>query len=84
MDIMVTHTPAIVVPFQQNSELEQITRANIFEQQGLVTVIKEKDFNEGVLMNRIEELLSGSNANSTQPSVKMNGARCMTEFLLNL
>jgi predicted glycosyltransferase len=82
MDIVLTDTPAIVVPFELNAELEQITRASYFERLGLVSVIRESELGGQSLIENVTEQKSGTRKN--RPQIKCDGAHRLAEFISNL
>ena len=82
MDLIVTRTPAIVVPFELNGELEQITRAREFENRGLLDVLRESELTGRSLISRIEKVAARDHRESSPPLV--DGAERMARFLQEL
>ena len=78
MDLIVTNTPALVVPFEGVAEREQLIRAKMFEKHNIVKVITEDDLNYMSLLHAMDML-----SESPAPQIDMNldGALHMTEII---
>ena len=57
MDLMVTKTPSVLVPFGKNRESEQPMRANLLEKHQLSVILKETELNPQTLSDAIEAAL---------------------------
>ena len=78
MDLLVTATPALVVPFEGVAEREQFIRAVKFEQLGIAKVIREKELDGGKLLEFMAQV---SIDNETNQQIKLDGAAKMAEIL---
>ena len=56
MDLMVTKTPAILIPFAEGSESEQSLRAKIMQQHGLCLCLNEKNLTVATLDQKIKQM----------------------------
>ena len=79
MDILLTNTPALVVPFEGQSEQEQLIRAMAFAEVNRLTVLREKNLNEMTLLTGIEHCEFGYQPHSR--SINMNGADRLAKFI---
>lgn len=71
MDILQTRVPAVVVPFEAEGETEQITRAVLLEQQGLMTIVRENALTPASLQQAINRALQQA---AGRPDIDMDGA----------
>ncbi len=55
MDLMVTKTPAILIPFAEGSESEQSLRAKIMQQHGLCLCLNEKNLTVATLGEKLNK-----------------------------
>ncbi len=78
MDLVVTNTPALVVPFEGVAEREQLIRAKVFEQHGMVKIIREKNLDSTSLLQAMTEL---SRHREPQIEIKYDGAQRMVEII---
>jgi predicted glycosyltransferase len=79
MDILLTSTPALVVPFEGHSEQEQLIRAMAFADEKRLTVLREKNLNVLSLLTSIENCDFGYQPHSH--SVSMAGTDRVTDFI---
>ena len=79
MDLLVTATASLVVPFEGVAEREQFIRAIKFEQLGMTKVIREKDLDSVKLLDAMAQV---SNRSETHLKINLNGAEHMAEILL--
>ncbi len=56
MDLIVTKTPAILIPFSEGSESEQSLRAKILQQHGLCLYLDEKNLTAATLNQAIKQM----------------------------
>ena len=78
MDLLVTGTPALVVPFEGVAEREQLIRARKFEELGLTKVIREKHLNSA---NLLEAMMNTTRPIDSQLQINLHGAKRMVEIL---
>ncbi len=79
MDIVMTRTPAIIVPFERAEEQEQLIRARIFEKNNLATMLREQNLTESALLTT---LIQRQNTPNPKPSkMTLNGANWMADFI---
>lgn len=71
MDILQTQVPAVVVPFEAEGETEQITRALLLEDKGLMTIVREKSLTPDKLQQAMEQAMAQA---SGRPDIDMDGA----------
>ena len=72
MDILVTATKAVVIPFEGEAEKEQLIRAQALQDKGLLNIIREKDLSQTTLINAI--CTSEQQSNIETLSLNINGA----------
>ncbi|WP_310619565.1 glycosyltransferase family protein [Flexibacterium corallicola] len=58
LDLLATRTPAVLVPFAQGSESEQLQRARILAKRGRVVVLEEADLSAKALAHALDHSLS--------------------------
>lgn len=78
MDLLLTNTPALVVPFEGIAEREQLIRASLFEQHGCVKLLREHELGSERLMQAIDEV-AGRPVSGLK--IKMDGAQRMVDIL---
>ena len=78
MDLLVTDTPALVIPFEGVAEQEQLIRANMFEQFKIVKVLNEKNLNGLNLLEAMKEIIIKP---ETKLQLNLNGAEQMVEII---
>ena len=77
-ELLATQTPAIFVPFETESENEQLHRATLLERRKRAIVIRQKDLNSRVLADAIDRI-------ETKPApldISLDGAVRTRELLL--
>jgi predicted glycosyltransferase len=79
MDILVTGTPAVVVPFEGQSEQEQLIRALAFADEKWLTVLREISLNGMTLLTAIE--YCGYGYQNQFRSISMDGADRVANFI---
>ena len=72
MDMLVTTTKAIVIPFEGEAEKEQLIRAQALQDKGVLSIIREKDLSPTTLNNAIRALEKKSNIETL--SLNIDGA----------
>jgi len=84
MDLLLTKTPAVVVPFEGSGETEQLTRSDILAQNKVLSVLRGEDMTVDTLKNAINNTLASASNNI---SVNINGAQrsaqLLTDWVLN-
>lgn len=78
MDLLQTETPAVVIPFEADSETEQLSRSLMLEDKGLLTIVREKQLNTESLKYAMEHALQQSHA---RPFIDINGAEHSANLL---
>lgn len=71
MDLLQTETPAVVVPFEAESETEQLARSQLLEHKGLLTIVREQTLTADTLKHAIEQALLQQHQ---RPTINMQGA----------
>jgi predicted glycosyltransferase len=78
MDLLVTKTPALVIPFEGVGEKEQLIRSGMLEQHRVVKVLREKNLNAENLVMAVKQALTEPN----QPiEINLQGAERMYEIV---
>ncbi|WP_261842366.1 glycosyltransferase family protein [Aliamphritea ceti] len=78
MDLLQTETPAVVVPFEAESETEQLARSQLLESKGLLTIVREKTLTAETLQHAIEQALRQQHQ---RPTINMQGAEHSANLL---
>ena len=78
MDLLVTKTPAVVVPFEGIAEQEQLIRANALAEKHVITVVREKELNAASLLKAIQYSVENSYQNI---NINLHGGKQMVHFL---
>ncbi len=79
MDILLTRTPALIVPFQGEAEQEQLIRASAFAESGIVTLLTENNLSESTLLKAITDCENSTSP--TPPHIALNGADWLATFI---
>ncbi len=89
MDILVTHTPAVIIPFEGHSEQapeqEQLIRARVFEKNNMAKLLREKNLTASALLTTIADCENSDNPPlpPIKPQIDINGASWMAAFVKN-
>ena len=84
MDLLLTKTPAVVVPFEGSGETEQLTRSDILAQNKVLSVLRGEDMTVDTLKNAINNALaSASNNISVNKNGAQRSAQLLTDWALN-
>lgn len=89
MDILITNTPAVIIPFeghsQQQLEQEQLMRADAFEKNNMATLLREKSLTASTLLAAISDCENSGNraARQRKPQININGAGWLAAFVKN-
>ncbi len=81
VELLSTQTPSLVIPFARDGETEQLQRSELFEQHGILTILKESELSSESLVKSINK------AYRVAPSYKgisLNGAEESANQLKNL
>jgi predicted glycosyltransferase len=81
MDVLASGTPAVVVPYAEGREDEQLRRARRLEALGAVTLLDATDLSPCSLVDAVRVALAGSRV---KVSLRLDGARCTTELIASL
>ena len=87
MDILVTNTPAVIIPFEGRSEQapeqEQLIRARAFEKNNIATLLREKNLIASALLTAIVDCENSGNppVPQSKPQIDINGASWMAAFI---
>ena len=89
MDILVTHTPAVIIPFEGRSEQapeqEQLIRARAFEKNNMAKLLREKNLTASALLTAIADCENSGSPPlpPIKPQIDINGASWMAAFVKN-
>ncbi len=78
MDLLQTETPAVVVPFEADSETEQLARSRLLEAKGLLTIVREHTLTADTLKHAIEWSLQQQ---QQRPPINMQGSEHSANLL---
>jgi predicted glycosyltransferase len=81
MDVLASGTPAVVVPYAEGREDEQLRRARRLEELGAVTVLDAAALTPGALVDAVRVAMACSHS---QVSLRLDGARCTTDLIASL
>lgn len=82
-EILRLQKPALVIP-RSGSSAEQMIRATIFAQRGLIRALDPQDCSSEQLLREILEMLSSRSSSALRDFPKMDGVEKATEILLDL
>lgn len=71
MDLLQTHTPALIIPFEGEKETEQLTRSQLLQDKGILNVLREDKLSVNTLQKAIESSLLRTR---TSLDIAINGA----------
>jgi predicted glycosyltransferase len=84
MDLLLTKTAAVVVPFEGSGETEQLTRSDILAEHQVLTVLRSDDMSADTLKNAINRALqSSANTISVNKNGAQHSAQLLTDWALN-
>jgi predicted glycosyltransferase len=84
MDLLLTKTAAVVVPFEGSGETEQLTRSDILAENQVLTVLRSDDMSADTLKNAINNTLhSSSNSITVNKNGAQHSAQLLTDWALN-
>ncbi|MEM5529200.1 glycosyltransferase [Gammaproteobacteria bacterium AS21] len=84
MDLLLTKTAAVVVPFEGSGETEQLTRSDILAEHQVLTVLRSDDMSADTLKNAINHALqSSSNTINVNKNGAQHSAQLLTDWALN-
>ena len=78
MDLLQTETPAVVIPFEAESETEQLARSQLLEAKGLLTIVRENALTADTLKAAI---LQARQQQHQRPAINMLGAQHSADLL---
>ncbi|MCL6414836.1 hypothetical protein MIB92_04175 [Aestuariirhabdus sp. Z084] len=78
MDILATRTPALVVPYSNGGETEQLQRSHILQQRGYLHLLHEDKLNEAHLVSAINQAALQS---FPEIDIDLNGAQQSADYL---
>ncbi len=73
MDLLATNTPAVIIPFEGEGEVEQLTRAQALQQRNRVRVLRERQLDSSRLLESIE-ICCRTDPARNRPIVNLQGA----------
>ena len=79
MDLLVTRTPAVIVPFEGDGEVEQLTRAMALQQQHCVGVLRESQLQGSRLLRLISDCRD-LDVTKFGRTIKLDGGRAVCKF----
>jgi len=79
-DILRAQTRAILIPFAEGEETEQLRRAKIMEERGVATLLEENDLSAEILAETIEAVISKPKTNVT---LDLDGADNAAKILID-
>jgi len=82
MDILITGTDSIVIPFEGEREQEQLIRAQELEKIGLISIIREHNLSANRLLKHIDKI--NSSPQQKQLQIAMDGAMKSAHLIKNL
>ncbi|WP_426417755.1 glycosyltransferase family protein [Aestuariirhabdus sp. LZHN29] len=81
MDILATRTPALVIPYSEGGETEQLQRSEILQRHGYLRLLPESSLTQ-------QQLVAAINGAATQApptsAIDLNGADASAQQLLNI
>lgn len=84
MDLLLTKTAAVVIPFEGSGETEQLTRSDILAEHQILSVLRSGDMSADTLKNAINRALqSSSNSISVNKNGAQHSAQLLTDWALN-
>lgn len=84
LDVLSARCPAVLVPFEEESESEQLLRAELLQERGSCRVLREKDLSGKRLARAIDKALENAieqGADGAHVSVHMDGAAAAADIL---
>lgn len=84
LDVLRAKCPAVFVPFEEESESEQLLRAELLQERGSCRVVRERDLSGKRLARAIDKALENAadqGENGTHVSVHMDGAAAAADIL---
>lgn len=84
LDVLRAKCPAVLVPFEEESESEQLLRAELLQERGSCRVLREKDLSGKRLARTVDkalEIAMQQGTNGAHVSVHMDGAAAAAEIL---
>ena len=78
MDLLQTETPAVVIPFEAESETEQLARSQLLEAKGLLSIVRENTLTADTLKAAI---IKARQQQHQRPAINMLGAQHSAELL---
>jgi predicted glycosyltransferase len=74
LECVALNRPTVVVP-REEPRREQLIRARIFERRGLVRVVRQSELDQGMLVDRLAEILEGRWEPATNSTLNLQGYR---------
>ena len=84
LDVLRAKCPAVFVPFEEESESEQLLRAELLQERGACRVLREKNLSGKRLARAIDKALenaSDQGRSGTHVNVHMDGAAAAADIL---
>jgi len=84
LDVLSAKCPAVLVPFEEESESEQLLRAELLQERGSCRVLREKDLSGKRLARTVDKALDiaiEQGTNGAHVNVHMDGAAAAAEIL---
>lgn len=82
VDIISARARAVVVPFSSDSETEQLQRARLLGERGLLTVVRDSDLTPNSLANAVVE--TAASPRPTPSTIALDGARQSADYISEL